>query len=490
MQTYRCPTTKDTASRKPAAEVSSVFMDQLFSFKAYSMAHDGRSFFVHMPDGVELHRQGKAKLELKMHLPFNPRDFLWHPDSKRVAFWCMHTPKKERVGQIVSPRRSIAVMDVSKLGASAPSPIESAYEVVYSTHPEHTPFGLEWSPKGDALFVVERGTDPVDRSAFGMITRIDLSNVGQPKEIVRMPGDIDFFMPPVSRFERGEGASPSDFQLVFGHIEGLYVVDPEGRKAQQLSDLPAVGLYNIEWNPNPRKNEVTLFFRRPVHGKGGRTFVGVYLVRVDKLLQRRAAAPATNAPQPEAGGAPAAPTGPEPIEQLYDGLDIHTLWYSPRGTYVTWASPWGLWYRRPDDPPSKAVQVLVPAQDGAQLEIKGCTWSDDERKLAFTAGNKLFICELPANEVYEVYSIGNDTTHFLADPRFIGDEVFVSSYEDAQATGRVTNKIQFGMPGAPKDVTQGRGRIPDSPEKLQGMEPAPPPPPTAPGQGNKPRKDR
>lgn len=481
MSTYRCPTAKDPTQRKAAAEVSSTFMDTGFTYHAYSMAHDGRSFIVHLQDGIEVHRQGKPKLEMRMHLPFNPRDFLWHPDSKRVAFWCMHTPKRERVGQVVSPRRSIAVMDVSKLGTTSPPPGDtSSYDVIYSTHPEHTPFGLEWSPKGDALFVVERGTDPVDRSAFGLITRIDLSQTSDPKEIVRMPGDIDFFMPPVSRFERGEGATSADYQLVFGHIEGLYTVDPDGRKAQQLSDLPAVGLYNIEWNPNPRKNEVVLFFRRPVHGKGGRTFVGVYLVRIDKLLRRT---PQPAAPLAPEAGAAAPPAGPEPIEQLYDGLDIHTLWYSPRGTYVTWASPWGLWYRRPDDPPSKAVQVVVPPQaDGAQLEIKGVTWSDDERKLAFTAGNKLFVCELPANDIYEVYSIGRDTTHFLAEPRFVGDEVFVSSFEDAQATGRVTNKIQFGMPGAPKDPAQGRGRIPEPTERLtDGPTEAPPAPPPAEG---------
>lgn len=477
MSTYRCPTTKDPNQRKPPAEVSSVFMDTSFTYHAYSMAHDGKSFIVHQRDGIELHRQGKPKVLITMDLPFTPRDFMWHPDNKRVAFWCLHTPKRERPGQIVSPRRSVAVMDVTKLGNSAPAAGDTSfYEVVYSARADQTPFGLEWSPKGEALFVVERGTDPVDRSPFGVITRIDLNQTDKPKEIVRMPGDIDFFMPPVSRFERGEGPSTAPYQLVFGHVEGLYTADPETGRAQQLSDLPAVGLYNIEWNPQPRKNEVILFFRRPVHGRDGRTFAGVFLVRLDRLLKR-----ASEPTSPEAADA-----GPPAIEQLYDDLDIHTLWYSPRGTYVTWASPWGLYYRRPDDPPSKMVQLAVPPQaDGVQLEIKGVTWSDDERKLAFTAGNKLFVCELPQNEIYEVYSLGRDTTHFLAEPRFIGDEVFVSCFEDAQASGRVTDKIQFGMPGAPKDPTQGRGRNPHAPDPKAGGGAT-----TQPGQGGKPQRDR
>jgi hypothetical protein len=50
-------------------------------------------------------------------------------------------------------------------------------------------------------------------------------------------------------------------------------------------------------------------------------------VDIDKALQ---------AARDRAGGA--AETSEDYAENLHDQLDIHTLWYSPRGTYMTWAS--------------------------------------------------------------------------------------------------------------------------------------------------------
>lgn len=457
METYVCPTTKDPTKREAPRAVSSVFMENNWTYHAYSMAHDGKTTIVHQPDGIEVLRQGRPKLMLTMNLPFNPRDFYWHPDSKRVAFWVVHTPKPQRPGQLVTPRRSLAIMDVNKLGNSPPKAGDPPpYDIVYVTPPDQTPFGLEWSPKGDAVYLIQRGVDPVDNQAFGTIVRIKLTNTDDPTEIVRMPGGLDFFMPPVSRYERGEGPSSSDYLIIFGHMDGLYTIEPDGKNPRRLSQLPAVGLYNIEWNPKPNKKEVILFFRRAVPGADGRTFVGAYLVRLDQLLRQKPAEAGVEASAPAAGGG-----GPEAIEQLYDGTDVHTLWYSPRGTYMTWATPWGLWYRRPDDPAEKAVQVQIPPQaEGVQLEIKGVTWHDNEQKLAFTAGNKLFICELPANEVYEVASFGKDTHTFLAEPRFVGDEVFLSSFEDANASGRIQKGFQFGTPDNPVDPSLGRGRVP------------------------------
>ncbi len=461
MQTYFCSTTRDATARGEPRPVSSVFMENNWTYHAYSMAHDGRTTIVHQPDGIEVHRQGRPKLMLTMNLPFNPRDFYWHPDSRRVAFWVVHTPKAQRPGQLVAPRRSLAVMDTTKLPTSPPKEGDPPpYDIVYVTPADQTPFGLEWSPKGDAIYLIQRGVDAVDNQAFGTIVRIELSNTDDPKEIVRMPGGLDFFMPPVSRFERGEGPSSSNYVIIFGHMDGLYTIEPDGKNPRRLSQLPAVGLFNIEWNPKPNKKEVILFFRRAVPGADGRTFVGAYVVRIDELLRRKQ----------QEDGVEAAPAEDKAIEQLYDGTDVHTLWYSPRGTYMTWATPWGLWFRKPEDPADKTVQVQLPPQaEGVQLEIKGVTWNDAETKLAFTAGNKLFICELPSNEVYEVASFGKDTHTFLAEPRFVGDEVFLSAFEDANASGRIKKGIHIGTPDNPVDPSLGRGRVPTGPGVQTGQ---------------------
>jgi hypothetical protein len=489
METYRCPTvrpTGDPAQQPKPRKVSSVFMEQNFTHHAYSMAHDGKTTIVHLPDGIEVHREGRPKLVLLMLLPFNPRDFYWHPDSKRVAFWVLHTPKAERPGQNVRPRRAVAVMDVTNLPSTVRPGDPPPYQVVYTSTPEQEPFGLEWSPRGDALYLIQRGADIDTSESYGALTRIELNNTGSPKEIVRMPGSLDFFMPPVSRFERGEGPSSQPYSILYGTMEGLYTINPDGTRPERLSNVPAIGLYNVEWNPKPTTRQVALFFKRAVPAGNGRMFVGAYLVRLDALRQNAAAAATPEAQEAKES---------EAIEQLYDDTDVHTLWYSPRGTYVTWASPWGLWYRRPEDKADKAVQVRIPANpdptaDGATLEIKGVTWHDSERKLAFTAGNKLFICELPSNEVYQVAEFGTDASTFVAEPRFVGEEVFLTAFEDARASGRIRSGVELGMPGRPADPSMGRGRVPTAPGTTPVTEPAPTAPaPTQPGRSGSPRNN-
>jgi hypothetical protein len=473
METYVCPTTRSPDGRPAPRKVSSVFMEGNWTWRAYSMAHDGKTTIVFLPDGIEIHRPGRPVVQIIMELPYNPRDFYWHPDSRRVAFWVAHTPKATRPGQLTQARKAVAVMDVTKVSSwkvGDPPP----YDVVYSTTPETAPFGLEWSPRGDALYLIQRGLDMETNQSYGVVTRIELNDIEHPKEIVRMPGALDFFMPPVSRFERGEGPSNASYQILFGSIEGLYTIDPDGKNAQRLSQIPALGLFNVEWNPKPSKKEVIVFFRRAVPSADGRTFVGAYLVRIDELQRRPVAAtPAT----PEAADPNAAPAGRPAIEQLYDGLDVHTLWYSPKGTYITWATPWGVWFRRPDDKPEQTVQVQIPPQaEGEPLEVKGVTWHDSERKLAFTAGNKLFICELPSNEVYQVAEFGEATSTFAAEPRFVGEEVYLTAFENAVQSGRIKSGLHFGDKRNPVDPSLGRGRVP-TPSGGREANPAPAPAP-------------
>ncbi|MCO5172372.1 MAG: hypothetical protein M9894_39235 [Planctomycetes bacterium] len=433
---------------KEPRRVSSEFMEGNWTYHAYSMAHDGKANVVHRQNGIEVHRHGRSKVVLDMELPFNPRDFYWHPDSKRVAFWCIHTKKADRPGQLAGRTKAVAVMDVTRLTGTPRPGDPPPYDVIEVGRTDTTPFGLEWSPKGDAVYVIQRGLDVVNNETFSVITRVDLSDK-KPRDIVRMPGAIDFFMPPVSRFERGEGPSNADYQIIYGHADGLFVVDPQGKDPQRLAQIPAMGLYNIEWNPRPNTKQVILFFRRPVRGRDGQMFVGAYLVRIDQLLRRAA--------QPEA----AEPSGARPgIEQLYDDTDVHTLWYSPRGTYMTWATPSGVWYRRPDDPPEKTVLIQAPrpAEGAPALDVKGVTWHDNERKLAFTAGNKVFVVDLPSAEPKEVATIGLDTHTFLAEPRFVGDEIYLTAFEDARASGAVRSGLEFGYPGKPVDRSMGRDR--------------------------------
>jgi hypothetical protein len=453
METYIIVPSKDPTKRQAPQKVSSVYMQGNWTYHAYSMAHDGRTNIVHRADGIEVHRSGAGRpTVIPMAIPYIPRDFMWHPDCKRVAFWvaappldispwvreleererAYGAPKRERrPGERIGPSavRSLAVMDTTRLPSSVGED-DKPYEIIYQMSPTASPFGVEWSPKGEAVFVIERAIEPTTRQNVGTITRIDLNDTSKPRVIVTMPGMIDFFMPPTSRFERGEGPSTTDYKIVFGHIDGLYLCGPEGDNVRRVSNIPAVGLYNVEWNPRPTRDELILFFKRPVTSDDGRTFTGVYRVSIPRGDE--------------------APT----LEQVYDSTDIHTLWYSPRGTYMTWASPNGIWFRRPEDGADKVVQVDAPVVDGAPLEVKGVSWSDDERKLAFVATNRLYVCEVPAEgaapEPYEVATFGETASHFAAEPRWVGDQVFLSVFENAEKSGRLKRGIDLNTPDEQK----------------------------------------
>lgn len=449
-----CNTGKDDKTRPPPAVKSSVFMQDSWTIHAYVMSHDGSASVVLLEDGIRILR-GNRKDDYALPLNIGQRDYMWHPDCKRLAFWVRAKPKKPKPGELATERKALAILDITRL-PPGPIKIEEVdkipYEIVYWSSNTSSPFGIEWSPKGDAIFVVSTDQDPEDNQTYGVITRVELGGNNRSTEIVRVPGEIDFFMPPVSRFERGEGPSTSEYQIIYGHLGGLFVIGPEGKNLLQLAAIPANGLYNVEWNPSPRTNQVALFFRKAVQAPNGKSFKGVYLVDINKVGGAKGAA----TPAPEGAEAGLGPG----IEELYDQTDIHTLWFSPKGKYVTWSGPRAVYFRGPTETPDKMVRVTIPTlPDGEDPLIKGVSWNDGEQKLAIAAGNRLYIYELATKELYPVAELGSMNDTFTAEPRWVGDQVWVSSYEDAIKSNRVQKPgtLQFGRPGFEKDPTQGRG---------------------------------
>ncbi|MCO5172428.1 MAG: hypothetical protein M9894_39525 [Planctomycetes bacterium] len=370
--------------------MASVLMKDTWAYRAHDLAPDGRTTLVHLEDGVEVQRVGQPAVRLKLELPFAPRDFAWSPDSRRVAFWTVHRPAG------AAPRKVIAVMDVAGLPAAPPGADEPPpFEVVYEAEEGFVPHGLGWSSAEDALLVLERCL--VGEDAASRLVRVDL-DPRDARTLLQVPGSIDFFETALGCCAasgerlRPEGPSP----ILFGVTDGLSLLEPGGGEPRRLS-LPATSVFNLDWRPGG--DVVALFFRRAVR-RQGQAFVGVYLA-------------------PLAEGAPA--------EQLYTDTDVHTLWFSPRGRYVSWASEDGLWYRRVEDARGKPVRVPAPRGE----RITGFAWHAGEGRLAFTADDALFVHDVAAGQVREVWRVGRpERPLFLADPRFVGDEVLVTSYED------------------------------------------------------------
>lgn len=459
MTTYSCDASADEDKREEAPQqLAQTFMVGKWTFHAYRKSHDGKTLIHHKKDGIQV-QQGDKVFEYKMALrQHNPREFLFSPDNSQVAFWAPQEQDK--------PAKRIALMNLGSLGA------KSNHNILYAPKHGRHPFGMEWAPDGKAMFVVERQhKDDVD---YAILSRLEVPG-GRVTELFRTAGNIDFFMPPVSRFENGQGPSKDPYMIIFGCENGLYLIDPKtGKDRTRLSRLPAVGLHNLEWNPDPKKNQIMLFFKNPVTSEDGGKFEGVYLVDVDKMRE----APA------DASGLVAQESF---MEQLHRKRDIHTLWFSPKGTYATWSSNESIYFREPirqpteqgEEEKTKTAVIEIMTKDDNPRQIKGVTWNDDETKLAFTADNQIWVYDLDpkeallkkadekAKKAHEAalkaakkaglpappepepdpvdasieavtgkrpfrYMIREFSEGFTADPEWVGDRVVLTLFEDAR----------------------------------------------------------
>lgn len=397
-----------------------------WTFHSYKQSHDGQATILHREEGFEVVFGGTSKKFEVDLMHYNPREFMWHPDSRQVLFWgALDEDGKPPHGSVRHRHEYIQLMDVRSMVGDEP------WKLAYDPAKTHKvegpttdkevmdphPFGFEWSPAGEAFFVIERlyyKNDP-GRAYETAIQRIELSSLTNAKEIVRTQGQIDFFMPPVSRFEDGTGPSRKPYRLAFGHSEGLFVVDPKpGTTPRKLSSLPAIDLHNIEWNPDENAPEqLLLFFKRAAPGSDGKVFAGVILVHLDRIGHEG--------------------KGPW-CEQLYDKTDVHTLWFSAKGTYATWAAKEFVGYRKPLDPKDKTVVVVCKSKEGELLEVKGTMWHPNERHLAITAGARLFVHDAQQGTTTEIAHFGdNDSMNFTAEPRWVGNTILFTQVEDVMA---------------------------------------------------------
>jgi hypothetical protein len=406
---------------KPVREtLHTEHMSDRWTYHAFRLSHDGQTNVIHRREGVVIHKANGTKTKIDMDLmQHNPRDWMWGPNSRRIIFWA---PVDDNAGL----GKRVAILDTGRLSGSEP------WEVIYDPEDHwqddplaHIPFGLEWSPKGNAVYVAERlfpkpqpGKIVADGLISSALIRLDLqgTKVTKVTEIARIDLQMDFFMPPVSRFENGQGPTKKGYWIVFGAPDGLYLVDPKGKtKPRRISALPATGLYNIEWNP--KANQLALYFMRPSAGSGGKIFRGVWLAHLDRIGHEEEMGPA--------------------FEQLYNRVDLHTLWYSPEGTYVTWSGPDEVAYRRPEDPPEKTVYIEThDPETGEFLEIRGVSWHHSERWLAYTAGTKLFLHDVEKLENYEIMSFSEEEKDFVAEPEWVGDKIVLTVFEDTVAEAR------------------------------------------------------
>lgn len=400
MRVLVCDVPGDAAPALIPAEVSSVVMDGNWAYSACHPSPDGAVNVVSVSaERMEVHYRGRRRSIPRG--PYNAGHAAeWDSSQRRFAFWA---PAEPGVG------RRVAVCDVRSMAASP------AYRVVYTAPKDSAPFGVVWVPDRDELLVVERRL--VGERSFGAVVKVEVAT-GAPRDLVVEEGTIDFVVTQSHR--ASAGSAPV---ALIGSPEGLKLLDCVTGALKVVGGVPAVGLYNLELGPDGRR--AAAFFRRAVPAADGRTFLGVYLLDLEALV---------------AGDAAGA-------TQLYDGTDVHTLWLSPAGDEVLWASPWNVWRARAERG-AVAQQLAVAPGDGE--ELKGVAYDPSGARLAVTVGARLVAHDLATGATTEVARFGEGLREFAAEPRWINDRILVSVFEDMAARRPSTRDPALGPGRQPR----------------------------------------
>lgn len=388
MQVHQVDTAPSPHSRPAPRALLDEFMVGRWTFRAAIPSPDAKTLALHREDGLRILREGRAldlDLDLSAH---NPRNLRFAPSGREAVLWA---PVHEGL-----PRKRLALLDLSQLD---PAP---ELEIVYTPPEGFLPYGAEWSPSGDALFVI--GVWNYEQSPQGAVVRLERRD-WQARELYRTKGMIDFLAVPPA-----QSGSSAPFQLVIGEANGLATLDPLNGRRVVVSAIPALGLHNLEWNPNRDVSELLLFFRNPVAGADGRRYSGIY--RLDLTTQRW--------------------NRPPEIEALYPRRDVHTLFYSPQGTYLSWASNEALHLRPALGDPDQTQVLQWLDDEGQPRPIHGFAWAPDEEALAVSVEGELWVERLrgqPRRDCVARFERG-----FCADPQWRDADTLIVTSFDASLT--------------------------------------------------------
>lgn len=389
--------TGDTAVDPPA--LGSQLMIGLWTQKGYVPSPDRKNILLHRFDGFAISKNGGPPVDFKW--TFNNRDVQWSPDSKKFLAW--------------TSTGELALFDLDTIGQGG-TPHAT---IVKKPAPGHRTGGIEWAPDGSGAYFAELWDD--DKGVVhGSIQRFLLGAEGQPPSIATVLSHstgIRYFNPPVSRFQNGLGPSAAPFEVFVGAKDGCWLMKPDGKGLELLTPAPADTSDNLEWSPDPKHEKLLINFFAPATGRNGAVLRGLYLVHLDRRAQGK--------------------TGEALFEQLHDKMDVHTIWFSPHGKYVTWVTWEGIYLREVDAAPDTVKRIAIKESDkGAPLEIKGCAWNDAETKLAIAASNRLFVYDVAKDQKWTVARCGKDARTFTAEPVWRGDQVVFSTFTDMSAPRR------------------------------------------------------
>jgi hypothetical protein len=382
----------------PAAtprKLDSFEMYGAWSFGAYSMSYDRKYVFFERFHGVAFMQGTQPSVEYDVpHM--TSRYILWAPDNRT----CVMSMANGTV--LINP----ATLDPK---GGAIDPPTAGCTMLYKAPKTSGAYGGCWAPDGAGYFILEE--DATRKVPGSKLKLFPPSGGGSGKTIIDHPTRIGYFMTPNSWFADGSGnATSRPYEIVFGASDGFFISDSSGKVQEKLEGVPADGLDDIEFSPGP--DDLFATVGRHVGGKGD--FRGIHLVWPAKLGTGK----------------------PPKIESLDTALDIHTLLFSPKGKYVTWATKHYVKYRDPRAAAGTLVTVDNIKDKAGPPEINGFAWDLTEQRLLIAAGNSIYIHDPKTKTTTKVQSVGDATKTFTAEPDWRGDDIIFTAYNDIGAPFR------------------------------------------------------
>ncbi len=388
VRVYACTTAEEAEAALLSDEVVSGD-----GMPGYAPSPDGRGLALVRRDAIEVLVADRRHLVAVPGAHQARSPVTWSPDGRWIAAFGRPTALGSHLIDL-SPR-TLLFLELPADAATAPV----VHVAPLLEGPRSVPYGHTWTA-GDrpALLVLasERGPPPtssVQRFVPGAERRTTL---------FRRAGMIDFVLTRTgcSDFPRSPGSG----------LEGALVGSPACQlelwrdgQPRRVGRLPSLGITNCDWHPTEPR--LLLYYRRPVVNEVGEVVAG--LVEVD------------------------ADSGEHVL--LRPQRDVHSLWYSPRGAYASWATEQAVYVaeRQTGDElgvalqglEAKAVEVPAPIVAGAPLPITGFAWDSTETRLAITAGDRLLLHDLTTGTTRTLAALGaTEAGRYAAKPWFVGDD--------------------------------------------------------------------
>lgn len=430
----------DASGKTKPKVLAQALREGSISRHAYYLSPDGKTLIHDEAEGILVQR-GKVSRRYRLEFPFQ-REVEFSPTNPSlVAIWAPQTKGKSK---------GVALLDLTTLAE------KPALRVIYRLPPSaKTSLNrFRWSPKGDALLLLHSR----DLESYThLISEVRVSD-GRVREYGRAPEGMGF-MAPYTDPKTGEAMT------LIGGDEGISLL-ARGKPALVLSKSPLGFMFDRAATFRDGQNRLAVAHRGMVRRSDGTPARrGVYLVDVEGLVKARAKGPA---PEDERG-----------LDFLSRDL-THTLWFSPKGTYLTGATEEEVILRRTKSPREKpTVFSFWNDKTDSPTRIRGVAWNADETKLALVADRELWVYDWtrpgPAKKdekakreeksdeddeddesrgldqlealtgkrpaLYRVaeFKQRGFLSDFLAEPQWIGDRIVLSRFEDVAPKKKPTS---------------------------------------------------